>query len=86
MGSEGARVSGLPHPLTLTAHFCPECGEQCSCQNAVVYEAADETKVDGCTHACLPPAPVTYYCAICKVNAVDAEDGYDTCEACLKRM
>ena len=27
-----------------------------------------------------------YYCTICGVNEVDAEDGFDTCEECLSKQ
>lgn len=34
-----------------------------------------------------PPAPPGgYKCAVCKVNPVDAANGYDTCDDCLRRV
>jgi hypothetical protein len=30
--------------------------------------------------------PRTYRCAVCRVNAVDAEDGYDSCEGRLAKQ
>jgi hypothetical protein len=32
------------------------------------------------------PAPEVYRCSVCGVNPVDAENGYDTCSACAKKI
>jgi hypothetical protein len=40
----------VPIPM---AHFCPACGEQCSCAGAQVSAGAEEEEiVAGCTHIC----------------------------------
>jgi hypothetical protein len=38
-------------------------------------------------HFDIPPAETgPFYCTICGKNAVDALNGYDTCDECLKRL
>lgn len=38
-----------------TAHWCPACGEQCSCVDAVVRIVGEEQEpaAEGCTHDCV---------------------------------
>ena len=52
---------------------CPKCGEP---MDIPAYPG------DGVytTHHC------TYWCAVCHRNPVDAENGYDTCDKCLREV
>lgn len=58
-------MSGLPSPFT--CHFCPTCGEQCSCTDARVWAGPEEEEVvEGCAHdrpVLQPPHPVDECCA-----------------------
>lgn len=60
---------------------CRECGGLygvCDCQ----WTDEDERRV---AELLAPPAPDAR-CTICKLEWVDAANGFDTCQACLKRQ
>jgi hypothetical protein len=55
-----------------TAHYCPDCGEQCSCDHAVVETVGEEQAVTNCRHDC------DGRCSVCQTHGHKPDSQHQT--------